>query len=123
MIDLPENISDLFEESITNYYKVCKRVDDMIGRIENCQPDGFSWVTIDVSDNGLAMDWNTGISYDNNTEFRVEIKKFIDAFMSDELLNHYRYGRLSEISIVLGSRSPAGEDLNIDFDVKHKTKE
>lgn len=116
MIDLPENVHDLLEDGTERFGKTSKPMDKLWWKFATkFQPTNFSWITLDVSTNHIATDTSNAIYYENNSEFRTELLKYIEAYFSDELIRHYREGRLTEIKIVLGSRTPSGDDLNEDM--------
>jgi hypothetical protein len=112
MIDLPENIYDLIDEANSAFDKNSNKVEDSWNFITKKQPANFSWITFDVTNVSIATDFSTGMIYKDNSEFRDELHKYIDAFFCDEVVDHYRAGRLTEISIMLGAQKHNGENLN-----------
>ncbi|MFZ2125269.1 MAG: hypothetical protein WA087_03690 [Candidatus Saccharimonadales bacterium] len=115
MIDLPEDIYDLIEDANLRFDEVSNKVEKSWEYIQNKQPNNFSWITFDVSNTGVATDMSTGMIYKDNSDFKNELHKYIDAFFSDEIINHYRSSRLKEINIILGAQTHNGENLNDNY--------
>lgn len=86
--------------------------------IFDSQPKNASWVMIDVSTDGLATDWNTWISYEDDVEMQQAFLGVVKTYLTPGLLNMVRRGELKEVVVKIGPVSLAGVDMNEEHGIE-----
>lgn len=91
--------------------------------LEEHQPEKASWLSLDVvASTNSAQDWYYGVTYKDTDEFKQALMKWFDVCMSDELLELYRKGEVTNIRLVIGPETLSGSDLNEENGIEIKPK-
>lgn len=78
----------------------------------NNQPEAFSWLSVDVDAGGIATDACYFVTYRGAEEMRQHFLTVVAAVLSDELIELYTSGRLTNITLRIGPDTLSGTNLN-----------